>query len=37
MMKLDERIKHEKLQEDVNRKAAKISALPSHKIEKYDK
>ena len=32
----DDRIKDEKLQDDINREAAKISALLSRKIDKYE-
>ena len=32
----DDRIKDEKLQDDINREAAKISALLSGKIDKYE-
>ena len=35
-MIIDEKIKNEKLQYDVNRKAAKISVLSSSKINKYE-
>ena len=34
-MKIDEKIEDEKLQYDINREAAKISALSSSKMEKY--
>ena len=34
-MAVDDKIKDEKLQYDINRKAAKISALSSNKIDKY--
>ena len=34
-MKIDDKIRDEKLQYDINRKAAKISALSSGKIDKY--
>ena len=34
-MKIDEKIKDEKLQCDGNREAAKISVLSSSKMEKY--
>ena len=34
-MTIDDKIKDEKLQYDINRKVAKISALPSRKIDKY--
>ena len=33
---VDDQIEDEKLQYDINRKAAKISALSSGKIEKYE-
>ena len=35
-MTIDNTIRDEKLQYDINRKAAKISALSSGKIDKYD-
>ena len=35
-MTIEDQIKDEKLQCDINRKAAKISALSSGKIDKYD-
>ena len=35
-MTIDEKIRDEKLQHDINREAAKISALSSNKIHKYD-
>ena len=35
-MKTDDRIRDEKLQYDINREAAKISALPSGKIDKNE-
>ena len=35
-MTIDDQIKHEKLQYDINREATKISALSSGKINKYD-
>ena len=35
-MKIGEKIKYEKLQCDINREAAKISALLSWKIDKYE-
>ena len=35
-MTIDDKIRHEKLQYDINREAAKISALLSGKIEKYE-
>ena len=34
-MTIDDEIKHEKLQYDINAEAAKISALSSGKINKY--
>ena len=34
-MTIDDQIKDEKLQYDINREVAKISALSSGKIEKY--
>ena len=34
-MTIDDKIKDEKLQYDINREAAKISALSSEKIDKY--
>ena len=34
-MTIDDKIRDEKLQYNINRKAAKISALPSGKIDKY--
>ena len=34
-MTIDDQIKDEKLQYDINREAAKISALSSGKIDKY--
>ena len=34
-MAIDDKIKDEKLQYDIKREAAKISALPSGKIDKY--
>ena len=34
-MTIEEKIKDEKLQYDINREAAKISALSSGKIDKY--
>ena len=33
---IDDRIREEKLQYDINREAAKISALSSNKIDKYE-
>ena len=35
-MKIDDKIRHEKLQYDINREGAKISALSSGKIDKYE-
>ena len=35
-MTVEDKIKHEKLQYDINREAAKISALSSGKIDKYE-
>ena len=35
-MKSDDQIRDEKLQYDINREAAKISALSSNKIDKYE-
>ena len=35
-MKIGDKIRDEKLQYDINRKAAKISALSSGKIDKYE-
>ena len=35
-MTLDDKIRDEKLQYDVNREAAKMSSLPSDKTEKYE-
>ena len=35
-MTIEDQIKDEKLQYDINRKAAKISALSSGKIDKYE-
>ena len=35
-MTIDDKIRHEKLQYDINREATKISALLSGKIEKYE-
>ena len=35
-MTLDDKIRDEKLQYDINREAAKISALSSGKIDKYE-
>ena len=36
MMTMIDQIKDEKLQYDINRKAAKISALSSGKVHKYE-
>ena len=36
MMTMNDQIKDEKLQQDINREAAKISALSSGKLHKYD-
>ena len=35
-MTIDDKIINEKIQYDINRKAAKISALSSSKIDKYE-
>ena len=35
-MTIDDKIRDEKLQYDINREVAKISALSSHKIHKYE-
>ena len=35
-MRTDEKIGHEKLQYGINREAAKLSALLSRKIDKYE-
>ena len=35
-MKIDDKIRDEKLQYDINREAAKISPLSSGKIHKYE-
>ena len=35
-MTIDDRIRDEKLQYDINREAAKVSALSSGKIDKYE-
>ena len=35
-MTIDDKIKDEKLQYDINREAAKVSALSSGKIDKYE-
>ena len=34
-MTIDDKIRDEKLQYDINREAAELSALPSGKIDKY--
>ena len=34
-MTIDDKIKEEKLQYDINRKVVKLSALPFRKIDKY--
>ena len=36
MITINDQIRAEKLQNDINREAAKISALPSEKIHKYE-
>ena len=36
MMEINDQIKDEKLQFDINREAAKISALSSGKLHKYE-
>ena len=36
IMKTDDKMRHEKLQYDINRKAAKMSALLSDRIDKYE-
>ena len=36
MMTIEDQIRDEKLQYDINREAAKLSALSSGKIDKYD-
>ena len=36
-MTIDDKISDEKIQYDINRKAAKISALSSEKIYKYER
>ena len=36
MMTIDDKIKDEKLQHDINKEAAKISALSPGKIDKYE-
>ena len=36
MMTINDQIKDEKLQYDINREAAKISALSSRKLHKYE-
>ena len=35
-MTIDDEIRHEKLQYDINKEVAKISALSSGKIDKYE-
>ena len=35
-MTIDEQIRDEKIQDDINREATKISALSSSKIDKYE-
>ena len=35
-MRIDDKIKDEKLQQEINREAAKISPLSSGKIDKYE-
>ena len=35
-MTIDDQIRDEKIQYDINREAAKISVLPSGKIDKYE-
>ena len=35
-MIIDDKIRDEKLQYDINREGAKISSLPSRKIEEYE-
>ena len=35
-MTIDDRIREEKLQHDINREGAKVSALSSGKIDKYE-
>ena len=35
-MTIDDKIRDEKLQYDINREAAKISGLSSNKIDKYE-
>ena len=35
-MTINDQIKHEKLQDDINREAAKISVLSSGKIKMYE-
>ena len=35
-MKIDDQIKYDKLRYDINREAAKISALSSGKTDKYE-
>ena len=36
MITIDDQIRNEKIQDVINRKAAKISALSSYKINKYE-
>ena len=35
-MTINDKIRDEKLLQDINKEAAKISALPSRKIDKYE-
>ena len=35
-MTIDDKIRNEKLRYDIDREAAKISALPSRKVDKYE-
>ena len=35
-MTIDDKLRDEKLPQDINREAAKISALPSGKIDNYE-
>ena len=35
-MTIDDKIRNEKLQYDINREATKMSVLPSGKIDKYE-
>ena len=35
-MTIDDKIRNEKLQYDIDREAAKLSALPSRKVDKYE-